>query len=230
MMALNIEMRSRSRQQGVTLITVMLVLIVITLLGISAMRMSLSSLTLATNSQVTNLLFQSADTGFVQLAAAINNTPTAADRPGGILAEASADDAEHLFCVTPSATAATQLTPTGCDLSNTAAHYMSGRAAVLTQVMIKRVDDPEIDTGVSFGSSASGSPPGRYKYLIYSTSVIPAFGSATQAEITNCLQLINDDYKDSTDPLAPVDDISVTDCLSDKGAVFNTQIDEMRYD
>ena len=73
-MVINNISNARTQQEGVTLITVMIILIVVTLLGLSAMRMSLSSLTMATNSQVTNLLFQSADVGLVQFVNEVNKT------------------------------------------------------------------------------------------------------------------------------------------------------------
>ena len=53
----------KPKQQGAALIAVLLILVVVTLLGISAMRMGLTGLTVATNSQISSLLFQAADKG-----------------------------------------------------------------------------------------------------------------------------------------------------------------------
>ena len=145
-MVINTLLHPRSRQKGVTLITVMIILVVITLLGISAMRMSMSSLALATNSQVTNLLFQSADVGLVQVANEIKAKAGTADGAGGVLVDViSSEGAEIYYCVTPK-DAANTLTKGKCDVTNTA-HFMSGRDAVATQVAVKMVDNTDFALG-----------------------------------------------------------------------------------
>lgn len=219
--------RMRTGQKGVTLITVMLILIVITLLGISAMRMSLSSLTLATNSQVTNLLFQSADAGLTQLTDAVGRTPGTAD-VGGVLVDPVANiGTEYTFCVTPITSAGSRLSSGNCDTSKTdptsSNQYTSGRNAVLTQVSIMQ---PKYREDWRGRDAAAAGPDAPVTVIVYSTSVIPAFGSADKDTINACLKLPNDD---SGDDSSGVDTISVTDCLADSGAVFNTQVDEGQY-
>ena len=219
-MVINNISNARTQQEGVTLITVMIILIVVSLLGLSAMRMSLSSLTMATNSQVTNLLFQSADVGLVQFVNEVNKTPGAADATGGVLADVVANGgAEVSFCVTPQK--ATAFTAERCDVTEKT-QYMSGRSAVATQVTIKTVTNNGYMLGNDSTLAAVLVP---IKLAIYSTAVLPNFGSASEATINACLANINDDSADT----ATSDTSSVTDCLTDNGAVFNTQVDEATY-
>lgn len=221
-MVIKTSLQSPSRQKGVTLITVMIILIVITLLGISAMRMSLSSLTLATNSQVTNLLFQSADVGLVQFANEVKRTPGVADKDGGILADAvTSEGTEFSYCVTPKS-ATTKLTKGNCDVTDSA-DYMSGRDAVATQVTVKVVKNTDFVFGMD---PTLAGPLVPIKVALYSTAVLPSFGSATKSKINECLGKKNDDSADTT---KATEEVSVTDCLTDEGAVFNTQVDEATY-
>ena len=68
-----IKQIKNNQQQGMALIAVLIIVIVVTLLGVTAMRMSMTSLALATNSQASNLLFQAADLGLRSLPTNITN-------------------------------------------------------------------------------------------------------------------------------------------------------------
>ena len=57
------------RQQGSTLIVVLLLLVIITIMGTLAIRQSLTSLNIATNSQAQQLLMQSSDAVLYRLGA-----------------------------------------------------------------------------------------------------------------------------------------------------------------
>ena len=73
------------KQRGAALIAVLIILVVITLLGVTAMRMGLTSLTLATNSQVSQLLFQSADMGTASLMKLVQQDTATAMKVGGVI-------------------------------------------------------------------------------------------------------------------------------------------------
>lgn len=229
-MVINNISNARTQQEGVTLITVMIILIVVTLLGLSAMRMSLSSLAMATNSQVTNLLFQSADVGLVQFANEVNKTPGKADTTGGILLEAIATPGkEFSYCVTPKTGVPKVFTAGVCDVTLASNNqYLSARNAVATQVSVKIVNNDGIVLGSDTSLAAALVP---IKMSIYSTAVLPSFGSADKATIKTCLQKPNDDNADkpAVGAVAAVDTESITDCLSDNGAVFNTQVEDATY-
>lgn len=218
------------RQRGATLVTVMIIMVLVTLLGLSAMRMSVSSLALATNSQVTNLVFQSADTGINTMVNRISSDPKTAVTTG-VLKDAIANlGTEYRFCLTPMTTPAAQLLPftTGtCDVTLNTTNYMSTRAAVAVQVTLQTKQlDPTLAT--QFGSDPSAAPQMGYTVMMYSTAVLPSLGSASQAAINGCLANTNDEMVDRTKATGTLDNTitTVTDCLTDAGAVFNSQLDE----
>ena len=72
-------------QRGAALITVLIILIIVTLLGVTAMRMGMSSLALATSSQVSQILFESADVGTEYLNRAILADGVTAMNTGGLI-------------------------------------------------------------------------------------------------------------------------------------------------
>lgn len=90
-----------SSQRGATLIIVLLMLLLITVIGTMAVRVSTTSLKLATSNQVNQLLRQSADTPFQ----VIRNMPTgrlrSADNAIGALIIGNEINREYLFCYSP---------------------------------------------------------------------------------------------------------------------------------
>ena len=234
---------SPNKQRGATLVTVMIIMVMITLLGLTAMRMGMSSLTLATNSQVSNLLFQASDVGMVEFANTVESAAFKgkADIGAGPLAALAAVDVRDIpvtvagmgtitefnFCVTPKL--AVRLTSGNCDVTNSN-HLLSGRDVVAVQVTLKPVDNNEIVFGSDASAIANVKP---HKFIIYSTAVMPSFGSASTGDINTCLAKINDDgdsMRADNPELATARALtSVTDCLTEKGAVFSTTMNQMTY-
>lgn len=212
-------MNSRA-QRGAAIVVVMLVLLVITILGMTAVRMGLTSLTIATNSQVSALLFQSADTGLNVFERAVVNNLSEAAKPTGIIGPAlNNPGTEVIYCVTK----ANQLRVGVCDAANSA-DYTSARDVSINQLA---VEVPAAADGSPMRSIVLGSDPDRagiptYKVVVHSTSVVPVFGAADSDEVTDCLDNVNDD----TD--TPAEE-SVTDCLTDDGAVFTTMVQDYDY-
>jgi len=209
-----------ARQRGMTLIVVLLILVVLTLLGITGMRMGLSSLNVATNSQVSNLLYQSADAGLFHLEKMVSADIMTAVKPGGVLAAISADGREDTFCLATRQAAVT-LTAGACSTGN-AASFMSGRQAVLTQVQVK---NKGLSTTPQLGSDAGVSF--NYAFTMTATAVLPSFGSASNAEIDNCLTRPGDDTVktgtvEASDPAIE----TASECLASDGAVTTTLVDD----
>lgn len=208
------------RQRGMTLIVVLLMLVVLTLLGITGMRMGLSSLTVATNSQVSNLLYQSADAGLFSLERIVGQDIMAATAPGGVLAAISVEGQEDIFCM--STRQANVTLNSGACSTGDAADYMSGRKAVMAQVHVK-------NKGVT-NTPVKGSDVGlslNYAFAVTSTAVLPAFGSATNSTINDCMTRVGDDTVkvnnvEGTDPAV----ITVAECLAAAGAVATTLADD----
>lgn len=208
-------------QQGAALIAVLIILVIITLLGVTAMRMGITSLALATNSQVVQLLFQSADMGTKQVIASIGvgATATASLDTNGVVAGKSGT-----LCFTPIATAKfTNLSSGNCN-ANDADSYLSKRKVVLTQINYTREDTNNIqanDSEVDLSSTGqSENLTGAQETLkVFSTAVVPSFGSATPDTINSCLNKDADDAKDKTI-------VTITDCLTNAGVVFTTHASE----
>jgi hypothetical protein len=212
-------------QRGAALITVLVILIIVTLLGISAMRMGMSSLTLATSSQVSQILFEGADVGTEYLNRAILADTVAAMNTGGLIGVTSGADTP--LCVTPVTGSTTNLTAGTCNADSKPSNYLSKRGVVLTQVAYRRLtvsegdsNNAEEDISQGGGASATGSAE---RLKIYSTAVVPSFGSADTAAINGCLQKPSDDDEVDTATVT-----TVTDCLTDAGAVFTTHASEYR--
>jgi len=214
------------KQRGAALIAVLIILVVITLLGVTAMRMGLTSLTLATNSQVSQLLFQSADMGTASLVKLVQQDTASAMKVGGVIGTTTGS--EQNLCVTPVNTAnyGNTLSNGKCDVSQ-ATSFLSARKLVATQVSYTRalVSDGESNSSEDnisqIGQGAAALAEERLK--IYSTSVMPAFGSASVGDINDCLSKPSDDDEESNK-----NTYTKTDCLTDKGAVFTTHVSEFR--
>lgn len=213
-------MRQMRKQRGATIIVVMMILVVITVLGIAAIRMGLTSLSIATNSQVNALLFQSADNGLISFEQRVLVDPAGAALPSGVIGPSlNAPGADVRYCVTK----ADRMLAGGCSAGNVA-HFSSARDAVINQVSVFVPADAD---GSPKKSIVLGTDMGRagistYQVTIHSTSVLPVFGSAGDGDINNCLMLPNDD---SDNPAIE----TVTDCLAAAGAVYTTMMQEYDY-
>lgn len=210
---------SMNRQKGAAILVVLMILLIITLLGIAAVRMGLTSLSVATNSQVNALLFQAADTGLVVFEQKVRENPAEAALPIGIIGPAlNSPGEEKLYCVTKS----DRLKVDGCKAAD--GFYSSARDAVISQIAVKvpAAADGSPMRAVVLGTDLDRAGISAYRVDVHSTSVIPAFGAADNDEITECLGLVNDD-SDATSAE------TVTECLTDKGAVFNTLVQEYSY-
>lgn len=209
-----------NKQRGAAILVVMLILLVITVLGITAVRMGLTSLTIATNSQVSSLLFQSADTGLISFEQKVNANPSAAALPNGVVGPAlNVPGSEVLYCVTK----ADRMRSGGCQ-AGVATDYTSTRDAVLNQMAVKvpAAADGSPMKSIVLGTDMERAGIPTYRVNVYSTSAIPVFGAASTSDVNTCLGKVNDD---SSNPA----DVSVTDCLTDAGSVFTTMVQEYDY-
>lgn len=203
-----------NRQKGAAILVVMLVLLVITLLGVAAVRMGLTSLSIATNSQVNALLFQAADSGLVTFEQKVVEDPAAAALPTGVIGPSlNTPGVEQMYCVTK----ANRLKAGVC----TSSDFTSARAALVNQIAIEvpAAADGSPMRAVVLGTDLDRAGISNYVVHVHSTSVLPVFGAASGGEVDDCLKKPNDSEADPT----------VTDCLTDEGAVFNTLVQEYSY-
>ena len=152
-------------QRGATLITVLLLLIVITVVGLIAMRQGLTSLNIATNSQIQTVLAASSDTVLNNFARAdVTKIASIAGVIGAALSNSNPNQ-EYVFCYRPTSKdpfglsinaniiqgntdgSVTTVDSGGggfCDLSNTTTDFGSGRKAVVTQVAVTVPTDASV--------------------------------------------------------------------------------------
>lgn len=218
----------KTLQQGMALISVLVILLIVTLLGVTAMRMGLSGLMLANNSQVSQLLFQSADMGTVQLTNTINENILDSMDVTGVIGNASGADT-HL-CLKPTTTGTNfkYFKAGACDPTSSS-DYLSKREVVLTQVSYSRrtITDGESSNDlddISLTGSSISVTGAAEKLKTFSTAVIPSFGTVSASVIKNCLTKTNADDEESDNASAE----TITDCLTDVGAVFTTHATEYR--
>lgn len=218
-MTLSLKQQRMRLQRGAALIAVLVILVVITLLGVTAMRMGITSLALATNSQVVQVLFQSADTGTNQLISTVNQVGSAALGTTSVLA-----GTQGALCVTPAAGATfTNLTAGACN-ANSANSYLNKSQVVLAQVnyekqLLSGWESNASQSDIS-DSGQSDNPLGQTQMLLVSsTAVIPSFGSASKGTINTCL---------SGTATVPATITTISNCLTNAGAVFTTHESEYK--
>lgn len=242
-----------SSQKGAALFAVLMIVIVVTMLGLAAMRMSITSLALATNSQASNLVFQAADLGIRMISTNINEASvTSAMKSGGILGTMG----EKALCLSTKSDVtwrnATEYAVKGfrdgpCDVAN-AENFVSGRNLVVTQVnyVRKRPSGSDSNASVSnlaFEEGSSDMPIEADIVIVTSTSVMPTLGSASVAKINACLNgtdsymtagMLSEEVLSSHESGKTALDIAdaneaikptITDCLTDSGAVFTSHQD-----
>lgn len=209
-----------NKQRGAAILVVMLILLVITVLGITAVRMGLTSLTIATNSQVSALIFQSADTVLISFEQRVNQSPSAAALPSGIIGPSlNVPGTEVLYCMTK----ADRLRAGDCE-AGVAADFTSTRDAVLTQLSVEvpAAADGSPMKAIVLGTDMDRAGIPTYRVRTHASAVMPVFGAASANDINGCLAEENDDNE------VPAT-VTVTDCLTDAGAVFTTMMQEYDY-
>lgn len=211
---------NKKSQRGAAIVVVMLILLVVTLLGITAVRMGLTSLTIATNSQVGNLLFQAADTGLVSFEETVRANVAAAALPSGVIGPSlNVPGSEVLYC----GTKGDRMRRGGCQ-AGVADDFISARDAVLNQMSVEvpAAADGSPMKAIVLGTDMDRAGVPTYRVRVHSTSLMPVFGSASEDDLNTCLSKENDDSD------APATE-TVTDCLTDSGAVFTTMVQEYDY-
>lgn len=219
------EMAFPRAERGVALIVTLFILLVVTFMGLVAMRTGLMQVAMATNSQVNVVLFQNADAGTGTVENVINSSSMSyANGPTGpITLIRDNPGAEVVGCLTKDGLvlATSVTTKQKCDLDN-GTQYISGRNVVAVQVAVRTPVDAsgKSQSVINLGTDESVLPGGGGALVaVYSTAVMPAFGSATNATIENCLNLPQEGAAGS----------NVTDCLTTNNASFQTVVQEFVY-
>ena len=239
-------MKALSVQRGATLIVVLVMLILLTLVGTWAIRGSLTSLNIATNSQAQALLQQASDAIFFSLENQTSDDFTLTNmRIGdGMLAyvlRPENKEKELVFCIrggdanslegSRNASAVywegnqiknSQLGNVGfCKISRKS-DFISGRSAVMTRVGI-RADSSGLDwEHLLEGDDAQLSKTQQIqKVAVNVISIIPNLSESSATDIQNCLS----NYTSFYDSLAA--NKTVAECLKDHNVPYSDQ--EMQY-
>lgn len=206
-------MSSVKAQQGLALIVVMVILLVVTILGISAVRMSLTSLSVATNSQIKGLLFQSADAGHLILEEQSGIDLKAAFNEGGLLDVGSdtispgALGGDKRWCLLKGQARDKALVQQVC---NPTTDFMSFRDAVVTQLWVRKMGESVAATSdAGLGSDSEVSV--NFPIQVQSTSILVTYNGASLVVIQDCLKL-------DAEPAAK--------CLNDKGVESVTNVQD----
>lgn len=234
------------QEQGSTLIVILILLVIITVLGTLAIRQSLTSLNIATNSQAQQLLMQSSDAVLYRLGA--TGFASTSGTPTSLIGYALQNQGnEVVFCfrsqINPATTFSvsntsllkwndgnTDITVDGisgfCSLS-TSNDYASKRKAQLSQVAI--VVNPVsktparplqfVNIGSDLDSLGKLDTEQSKKIRVYVTSILPNLSTAAATDIETCLQRPNES------PLSGSETTN-SSCLEELGVPYNTQVQD----
>lgn len=233
-------------QTGSVLIVVLIMLVLVTLVGTWAIRGSITSLKIATNSQAQALLKQTSDSVFYTLENKTDDALTLAEMRGGdgmlgYVMRPGNKGKELVFCIRGSvadnfsggriASVAywqgttiknTDAGKNGFCQKNRTTDFLSGRSAVMTQVSIRASEnEKDWEDMLESDDKDSSKSVGKPRVTITATSIIPNFSEASVTEINACLS----NYTSFSDPVTK--NKTVTDCLSEKNVPYSTQ--QMEY-
>lgn len=202
-------------QQGATLIMVLMILLMITIVGVLAIRVALTSLNIATNSQIAQLLLQSSDTPINQFTKTdLSTVMNLSNVIGAALQESEANPgAEYIFCYRPKSTqvyaatiyssiiqagsgnSATLVEGGNRGFCNLTSDFGSSREAVVTQVAITIPTTGATDTtpgaylgrgtNVSLGTGLPRNLVSQQRIRVTSTAIFPAYRSSTIETVKN---------------------------------------------
>lgn len=240
-------------QQGATLIVVLMMLIVITILAVLGIRQSMTSLNIATNSQINELLRQSSDAAILALENVTDlNELSTMTGILGFISQPENQNKELVFCFKKNEGLAFKIHQasllefTGVAVKNSAlgargfcqptksSFYISQRNAVLTQVAIKRSSADVLEqafsnyvTGTDFESSKTQN---NQRFTVYVTSVLPAIGRAKKDDIYDCLSKhLNGRVQSLTLNIDSDAAKTVSQCLANLGVPYITQKADYSY-
>lgn len=206
----------KTKQEGATLIVVLILLVIITVIGTLAIRSSLTALNIATNSQAQQLLVQNSDSAIFNVenpAYLVRNL--AQDGLFGFITIDINKGKELVFCYRGiqnqffnMANASVMKWESGtapsnssfgldgyCKLDDTGSFFTSGRKAVMTQVAVKvQTDTSSVSVGIEdpFQYMQLGTDPesakiaNTDKVLVTATSIVPMLSTARDSDINDC--------------------------------------------
>ena len=244
----------KKQQTGATLIVVLILLLVITVIGTMAIRGSLTTLNIATNSQAQQLLVQNSDAAIFNVEnPSLIERNTAYDGLFGLVKTDVNKGKELVFCYKGTATdfynfsrasfmqwvsgTAPNNSELGidgyCKMDSSNNFFTSGRKAVMTQVSIKVNTDASSNLDRAFEHMQRGTDvesakiDKSEKILVTATSIVPSMSTASDTAINACFSTHMNQVMipSGVTPTTGMNK-SVSQCLQDLGVPVNTQITE----
>ncbi|MHA3082657.1 PilX N-terminal domain-containing pilus assembly protein [Acinetobacter sp. ANC 5383] len=198
-------MMNRRSQRGATLIVVLVILLLIMIIGTLAIRQSLVSLNIATNSQAQQLMFENSDTALFKI-----EDPTQVETQlatNGMFAYFDSDDHKNdqlVFCYNGtnsnffSLQNASVISSDGTLTKNGLSGYCkstwftTGRSAILSQVylsLISTTSQPLANLTIGTSTVLNTNVPNSTKNIAVTViSVLPSFAAASSTAIENCFK------------------------------------------
>lgn len=223
----------RKTQSGAALIVVLIFLVAIMVIGTIAIRQSIVGLSIATNSQVQQLLTQNSDSAFFSTED-LNNLAQALSGSGmfGYVSNANDKNKELVFCYRGDQTNFFDIAraniiewesekdkPTNnnfgidgyCDTTQSSSNnwFTSGRRAIITQVSVKFSTVEQLDPfydRTRATDNKTGQVEDTKRVKIFAVSLMPAISNVSRADINTCLQSHMNEVtvpSDTTKPTVP---------------------------
>ncbi|RSO59847.1 pilus assembly protein [Acinetobacter lactucae] len=236
----------------------LIILLIVISVGVLAIRVAIVSLKVATNSQVSQLNFQSSDT---PLELIVQMNPTTLTNITNVIGAAlkeheSNPGAEYNFCYKPVSTTnfaqtrGASLLRAGsannavvedggvagfCDLTS---DYGSNRQAVVTQVAVSIPTDAASDipgsnlprgTNTSEGTQLPKSMLSTQRIRVITTAFLPAYASTSIETLQrDCLSTSSAKISDNFDTALTAKQ-TLAECLANHNVPFSTQVQEFNY-
>ncbi len=247
------------RQQGATLIVVLVILLIITVVGVLAIRVAIVSLAVATNSQVDQLNFQSSDTPLVLLARTDASTLTNFGNViGASLRESESNPgAEYIFCYKPTSTTvkfaqtvdAALIKAGDADIASKESgiadgfcqvdsDFGSNRAAVVTQVAVSVPTDASTDApgsnlprgiNLSEGAQLPKSMTSTQRVRVITTAMLPGYSPTSTSTIQEKCLSVANAKISDNLSEALKSKESLADCLKTNKVPYSVQVQEFNY-
>jgi Tfp pilus assembly protein PilX len=244
--------RMLKRQQGSTLVMVLIIVLLVMIIGAVVIKQGLVSLNIATNNQAQNLMTQNSDAAIFNVEDASQLAKElAGDGMFGYIRTEYNKGKELVFCYRGGdsnffslANASImqwkdgQSQPDGTELGTdgycalpTSSNYTSSRNAVMTQVSVQFVElstDSTPFSGSVIGTdSESSKTMSTEKAIVHATSLMPTLSTASDSEINACLSTkMNNPVAPTGVSIAANADQSVSTCLASLHVPFTTHIAE----
>lgn len=245
-------MMNRRSQRGATLIVVLVILLLIMIIGTLAIRQSLVSLNIATNSQAQQLLTENSDAAVFTVEDANSLAQEmATNGMFGYIHTSSNKGKELVFCYRGTNTSFFRIanasiikwqsgtapinneigTSGYCHPESSANDYTSGRRSVMTQITVQFVNSS--DSNNAFSNIANGTDTDTAKVLsaekviVHAVSLMPTLSSASTSDIYSCLSTHMSNPEVPTGYTAAAGaDTSVSECLTGLNVPFTTHVSE----